>query len=469
MRTILFIAAALLLFPFSACRQPLAVSPEGTDRGGEYEDFGPCPVPADPGEHFFFLPPLALVPQYNGTFAFGLEPVVRISLEKQAGLETLVEFCTEGSGSERVRLESSAALGDYYIVNFHLKRFNIPPHSKLLIEVLVEGQVLGSLRAFVIGHGSHRCFDLFEVRVPLFHNRTVPIKFRIEQELFEPPTGRIEAWLSATLSESQRAVLSMVPDFDDFIAVAAGSYHAVGLRADGSLVSWGQDSQGEVSDTPPGTGFVAVDAGLLYSLALHEDGTVFAWGGGLAANPDSRPTGTGFTGIAAGYAFAMATDAAGALTAWSLSSAMLPTVPGGTGYAEIKAGSYVAAAIGASGQLTLFGTNTAVVNALVPEGSYSAVDTGEYHAAGVLSDGRLVSWGGSQATAQGLVQDLSDGPYIAVAAGERLGLGLRADGTLKPYGSSPTAASIPTDAAEYFAVAVSPLDSAFAIRRTTTE
>jgi len=358
-------------------------------------------------------------------------------------------------------------LGDYYIVNFHLKRFDLPPLTKLSIEVLVEGRVLGELKAITFGHGSHRCWEPFEWRVPLFNNRTVPIKFRIEQELFAPPAGRIEAWLSASLTEPQREALSLVPDFDDFIAVAAGSYHAVGLRADGSLVSWGQDTQEMVSDTPPGTGFVAVDAGLLYSMALHEDGTIHAWGGGLADSEDTRPAGGGFTDIAAGYAFAMATDADGALHAWSLSSAMLDTVAPGTGFVKIKAGSYLAAALDSGGQLTLFGTNTPVLDAVAPAGIFQAVDTGEYHAAGVLSDGSLVSWGGTAAGTYGLALTLNDGPYVAVAAGERLGLGLRADGTLKPYGTSSTAASIPTNVAEYFAVAVSPMDSAFAIRRVS--
>ena len=469
--TYLVVLAALLLFSLTACEQPLSVSTDGQARVGGSAgkpEAGPGLSPAqtdpDPEAHFFFLPPLAVAPAYTGTFAFGLEPLVRVSLQDSAGLVPLVEFSTSGSGSERVRLESSEDLGDYYMVNFHLKRFAIPLHANLLIEVLVEGKSIGALPAVTIADGSEKTSEAVSGLMPLVQNRTVPIKFRIEEEYFVPDSGSIEVWLATNAPEE----LLDVPEFDDFIAVAAGSYHAVGLRADGSLVSWGRDTYGSVLNTPAGTGFVAVDAGLLYSMALHEDGTVYAWGGGLAYDAADRPTGSGFTDIAAGYAFALAITSTGGLTGWSLSPAILTTLPAGTDYTEIKASQGLAAAIDEAGQLVLFGLTTSVLDAEVPAGEYLAVDTGDYHAAGVLSDGRLVSWGGPSAVTYGLVQDLSDGPYVSVAAGERLGLGLRADGTLRPYGNSLTAASItPADGAEYFAVAVSPIDSAFAIRRVS--
>ena len=43
--------------------------------------------------------------------------------------------------------------------------------------------------------------------------------------------------------------------------IDAGSNHSVALKADGSLVSWGYDSEGQVWDTPTGAEFNAVAAG----------------------------------------------------------------------------------------------------------------------------------------------------------------------------------------------------------------
>jgi len=52
-----------------------------------------------------------------------------------------------------------------------------------------------------------------------------------------------------------------------FVAVAAGGYHSLGLRADGSVVAWGSNADedgnhaGQCDVPEPNTGFVAVAAG----------------------------------------------------------------------------------------------------------------------------------------------------------------------------------------------------------------
>ncbi len=53
---------------------------------------------------------------------------------------------------------------------------------------------------------------------------------------------------------------------------------APSLIAQGSVVSWGYDGYGQVSNTPPGTGFVQVAGGRHHSLALHQDGSIASWG-----------------------------------------------------------------------------------------------------------------------------------------------------------------------------------------------
>lgn len=73
--------------------------------------------------------------------------------------------------------------------------------------------------------------------------------------------------------------------------VAAGWFHSLALRADGSVVAWGRNDLGQLglgtaSSTPtltptliPGlANVVALAAGEAHSLALKADGTVWAWG-----------------------------------------------------------------------------------------------------------------------------------------------------------------------------------------------
>jgi alpha-tubulin suppressor-like RCC1 family protein len=143
---------------------------------------------------------------------------------------------------------------------------------------------------------------------------------------------------------------------EDILAVAAGVYHTVALREDGSVWAWGHNSTGQLGDGTRGTTatpvqmaageqgeghlerIAAVAAGFESSYALGEDGRVWACGWNVygqlgAALPASAATGhpeirqvvTGsetagpleeITAIAAGTYHALARNASGDLLAW---------------------------------------------------------------------------------------------------------------------------------------------------------
>ncbi len=56
----------------------------------------------------------------------------------------------------------------------------------------------------------------------------------------------------------------------DFVAVAAGSYYSLGLKTDGSIISWGRNYYGQCDVPAPNTGYVAVAAGAHHSLGLFD-------------------------------------------------------------------------------------------------------------------------------------------------------------------------------------------------------
>jgi hypothetical protein len=62
------------------------------------------------------------------------------------------------------------------------------------------------------------------------------------------------------------------------VAIAAGNYHDLALKSDGTVVAWGRNDDGQ-TNVPAGLSrVVAIAAGWYHSLALKSDGTIVAWG-----------------------------------------------------------------------------------------------------------------------------------------------------------------------------------------------
>jgi alpha-tubulin suppressor-like RCC1 family protein len=81
---------------------------------------------------------------------------------------------------------------------------------------------------------------------------------------------------------------TQVPGLTDVVDIAAGEWHSLALRADGTLWTWGDNSSNQLGDpgryfqsnTPAQvlTDVKAMAGGEWHSLALRTDGTVWGWG-----------------------------------------------------------------------------------------------------------------------------------------------------------------------------------------------
>jgi alpha-tubulin suppressor-like RCC1 family protein len=72
---------------------------------------------------------------------------------------------------------------------------------------------------------------------------------------------------------------TMVPSgLTGVTAIAAGGYHTLALKNDGTVVAWGDNSIGQRTVPTGVTGVTAIAAGYNYSVAVKRDGTVVAWG-----------------------------------------------------------------------------------------------------------------------------------------------------------------------------------------------
>ena len=117
--------------------------------------------------------------------------------------------------------------------------------------------------------------------------------------------------------------------------MAAGAYHSLALKTDGTVVAWGNNDYGQTSIPLGLSNVVAIAAGVDHSLALKADGTVVAWGRIYERQCLVPPALTWHGAIAAGGGFGLTLKADGTV----LCSGAIGTSPHGlTNVVAIAAG-----------------------------------------------------------------------------------------------------------------------------------
>lgn len=228
----------------------------------------------------------------------------------------------------------------------------------------------------------------------------------------------------------------------DWMEIAAGTQHSLGIKANGTLWSWGRNNYGELGlgDTTirnvptqvgTDTNWKSISAGEAHSLAIKNDGTLWSWGlnndGQLGQNdtvqriaPTQVGTDTNYKGVVAGNSHSLALKTDGTLWSWGYNNygqlglndtsiRYIPTKVGtDTNWKSISSGNYHNLAIKTNGTLWSWGSNVSgelglgnaglgterKIPTQVGTGSnWKSVDAGGASSFAIKNTGTLWSWG----------------------------------------------------------------------------
>jgi alpha-tubulin suppressor-like RCC1 family protein len=272
--------------------------------------------------------------------------------------------------------------------------------------------------------------------------------------------------------------------------LAVGGYNSfVAVKADHTVVTWGNDMFGQLGNGPPAadsatpvavlglTNVIAVAAGQFHVLALKDDGTVWGWGlnqsgelGGVATTDTPKQltslAGQHIIAIAAGDSFSLAVSDAGQVFAFGANDGgqcgpgaaqvTLPQQAGITNAVQVTAGhahllalkqgvppnrSVLTMGANSSGELGNGGTTGQATPITLPGSTALDIAAGYDHSAAII-DGKLYVWGNVQALGMNAVGGQTTPLAIAglsnpraVAAGYETTFVMLLNGTVWSFGS----------------------------------
>lgn len=241
-------------------------------------------------------------------------------------------------------------------------------------------------------------------------------------------------------------------------AGAAGGGHSLAACSDGTVVSWGVNTDGQLGinsttgsfepvavDMPANRKVIAVAAGASHSLALDADGMVFAWGrntngqlGNNSTTQSNAPVAVSTAGvlsgrtvvaIAAGTSHSLALCSDGRVVAWGLNT-----------YGQLGNNSTVQSDV----PVLVSTTSGALAGKTVV-----AISAGADHSLALCSDGSVAAWGrntngqlGNNSTTQSTIPAavttgfgaLQGKAVVVIAGGGSHSLALCTDGTVAAWG-----------------------------------
>ena len=269
------------------------------------------------------------------------------------------------------------------------------------------------------------------------------------------------AWGSNTQGQTD-----VPPTATNVIAVAAGWYHSLALRMDGSVVAWGSGSEVPAS----ATNTVSIAAGAAHSLALQSDATVVAWGNNSYGQTNAPTSATNVIAVAAGYYHSLALRADGTVIAWGRNTSAQTKVPASaTNIVAIAAGAEDSLGLRNDGSVVVWGKFTLPMPRTFRD--VVAISAGPYQKLAVTGSGQVLTWGGfkrlrAPSFATNVVAIAVGGELPSMYNNPNYDLALKADGKIIAWGYG-TMTNVPVSATNAIGIAAGPYHSLAVIGEAT--
>ncbi len=341
-------------------------------------------------------------------------------------------------------------------------------------------------------------------------NRIIPVRVGLENNwaiiqageyhsLALKANGTLWAWGynaygqlgDSTMSSIIRAVPTQIGNENKWVCIATGQWFSMGLKSNGTLWTWGYNTQGQLGDgttshkiVPTQIGlddkWVSIASGASRSFGLKVDGTLWSWGfngfGGLGdgtilqrTNPIQILNDNKWLSIAEGSDYTIGLKSNGTLWGWGQnihgqlgdSTIINRSIPFPIGidnkWVSASSGRHHTLGLKSNGTIWTWGDNSygqlcdgTTTDRSSPiqiglENKWVSVVTGFYHSLGIKSDGTLWAWGFNGAGMLGdstninrsnPIQIGSDSKWVSIAAGSFHTIGLKSDGTLWSWGAN---------------------------------
>jgi len=216
------------------------------------------------------------------------------------------------------------------------------------------------------------------------------------------------------------------PSAANSVAIAAGGYHCLALRADRKVVAWGQNDSGQIDVPTALTNVTAIGAGIYHSLAVS-NGFVVGWGANNVGQLPAPGAVSNVRAVAAGFEHSVALRSNGTVIAWGRNNMNQLAVPADAVTVKaIAAGANHTLALRSNGTVRAWGANNAgQLNFASSLTGVRAIGAGGDHSIVVLSNGAVFVWGSNTSFQTNVPPGTTN--IIAVAGGQSHCLALQLD------------------------------------------